>query len=404
MAKFKYKALHPSGRTFRGVLEAQHVYDLVQLLEKSNITLLWARESRFLSREFTLFQKMPKSRDVIEFTFQLSQLLKSGVPLLESLKEMETHLNSSPLRDCVVEMIRDVEGGKSLSQALEKYTHIFDEVSRSLVIVGEKTGKLGGLLDEVLSHLKWKESIRQDVTRALRYPLLLASVMGVAIMILLTVLVPQMIDFLSSFGVEIPTSTHILRGTATFLSCYGFWGMGVIVALVFTVKIALRKSSAFQFHFENALLHLPLYRTFLRKQALLGFSHRLAIMLKNGVHILECLKTVRSTMSYGPLREEILSIESQVIAGKSLSSALTLFSNFSPITQRMIKIGEQSGTLGESLAQVHEYYAQDVKNNIERFMTFLEPGLLVVVGSVVTWIVMALFWPLYEVSSHLEGL
>jgi type II secretory pathway component PulF len=109
-------------------------------------------------------------------------------------------------------------------------------------------------------------------------------------------------------------------------------------------------------------------------------------------------------MSYGPLREEILSIEFQVIAGKSLSSALTLFSNFSPITQRMIKIGEQSGTLGESLAQVHEYYAQDVKNNIERFMTFLEPGLLVVVGSVVTWIVMALFWPLYEVSSHLEGL
>lgn len=214
MAKFKYKALHPSGRTLTGTLEAHNIYDLTQLLEKSQITLLWAREARLQSWSFLSLQRKPRPRDLIEFTFQLSRLLDSGVPLLESLEEIKSHLHHSPLRDVVQEIIRGVEGVKSLSDSAAKHPKVFDEVTCGLISVWEKTGKLSEMLTEVLNHLKWKESLRRDSEKALRYPLLLSSLMMTAIITLLIILVPQMVDFLTSLGVEIPTSTRVLIGNA----------------------------------------------------------------------------------------------------------------------------------------------------------------------------------------------
>jgi len=402
MAKFKYKALHPSGRTLRGVLEAQDIYDLTQLLEKSEITLLWAREARPLSLDFSLFQKSPKPRDLIEFTFQLSRLLESGVPLLESLQEIKSHLDHSSLRDVIVEIIREVEGGKSLSDASSQHPHIFDEVTLGLMSVGEKTGKLGLMLNEVLNHLKWKDGLRRDSEKALRYPILLSSLMMAAIITLLIILVPQMVDFLTSLGVEIPTSTRILIAVADFLTAYGLILLSGIGLLILLATFALKHSEDLKIRLEKYTLDLPLYGPYLRKLAILRFSHVISIMFKNGIDILECLKTARRVVKETPLKLEIEQIETQVMGGKSLSSAVSHFSQFSPLTQRMIKIGEQSSSLGDALTQVHEYYAQDIKNDTERFISYLEPSLLVFVGAVITWIVMAMFWPLYEASSHME--
>lgn len=403
MAKFKYKALHPSGRTLSGILEAQNIYDLTQLLEKSQITLLWARESRTFSWDISIFSRAPKPRDLIEFVFQLSRLLESGVPLLEGLQEIGAHLHHSPLRDVAVDIIREVEGGKSLSDAAAKHPKVFDEVARGLISVGEKTGKLGPMLNEVLNHLKWKDSIRRDSEKALRYPLLLSSLMMAAIVTLLVILVPQMVEFLTSLGVGIPTSTLILIGVADFLTTYGLFVLGGLGLFVLALIISLKHSENLRTRLETWVLRLPLYGNYIRKLALLRFSHVVSIMFKNGIDILECLKTARTVVKEAPLREEIERIETQVMGGKSLSSAISHFSEFSPLTQRMIKIGEQSSSLGDALTQVHEYYTQDIKNDTERFILYLEPALLVFVGAVITWIVMAMFWPLYEASSHMEA-
>ena len=403
MAKFKYRALHPSGRTFTGILEAQNLYDLTQLLEKSKITLLWARETHAYALNFSLFHRSPKSRDLIELIFQLSRLLESGVPLLDSLEEIKAHLHHSPLRDVVQEIICTIEGGKPLSYASSQHPKIFDEVTCGLINVGEKTGKLATMLNEVLNHLKWKESLRRESEKALRYPFLLTCLMVAAVITLLIVLVPQMVDFLSSLGVEPPASTLILIGFSDFLKNYGIFLLSSIVTLILSIMTAVKHSDTLKLHLQTCILHIPFYGPYLRKLAILRFSHVLSIMFKNGIDILECLKTTRTLVKEAPLKAEIMHIETQVMGGKSLSSAIAFFSEFSPLTQRMIKIGEQSSSLGEALSQVHEYYEQDIKNDTERFISYLEPVLLVFVGVIITWIVVAMFWPLYEASSHMEA-
>ncbi|WP_338453628.1 PulF/GspF-like type II secretion protein [Candidatus Bealeia paramacronuclearis] len=401
MAQFHYKALHPSGKVQRGVLEAQNIYDLSRLLEKSKITLIWAKERKEKFLDFH-WNRKPKTRDLIEFSFQLSRLLESGVPLLESLQEIATHLGASPLNDTIVEVVRDVESGTSFSDALQKHDQLFDEVFLGLVNVGEKTGKLVPLLKDILTHLQWKENIKHDTQRALRYPLLLGTLMIAAVITLLLILVPQMVHFLSSLGVKLSRSTQILMSTTYFLTSYGIYCVVGLGFLFLGTSRLYHRSKYMRMNLETLLLKVPLYGPFLRKMAIEKFSHVMAITFRNGIDILECLEVSRTIIPFAPIQEEIATIQRAVASGQSLSQAISEFSRLSPLTIRMVKIGEQSSSLSDALTHVHEYYAQDIKNEIDRLIALLEPALLLMVGAVIAWIVMAMFWPLYEASSHLE--
>ncbi|MEB3702987.1 PulF/GspF-like type II secretion protein [Candidatus Bealeia paramacronuclearis] len=401
MAQFHYKALHPSGKVQRGVLEAQNIYDLSRLLEKSKITLIWAKERKEKFLDFH-WNRKPKTRDLIEFSFQLSRLLESGVPLLESLQEIATHLGASPLNDTIVEVVRDVESGTSFSDALQKHDQLFDEVFLGLVNVGEKTGKLVPLLKDILTHLQWKENIKHDTQRALRYPLLLGTLMIAAVITLLVILVPQMVHFLSSLGVKLSRSTQILMSTTYFLTSYGIYCVVGLGFLFLGTSRLYHRSKYMRMNLETLLLKVPLYGPFLRKMAIEKFSHVMAITFRNGIDILECLEVSRTIIPFAPIQEEIATIQRAVASGQSLSQAISEFSRLSPLTIRMVKIGEQSSSLSDALTHVHEYYAQDIKNEIDRLIALLEPALLLMVGAVIAWIVMAMFWPLYEASSHLE--
>lgn len=397
MSLYRYKAAGKNGSIQKGILEASSSVALKTHIQDLGLSLI----TYSVERSF-IFSRKLKPRIFMDLCLHLEQFENAGVPLKESLEDLCQVQSIPKLKIVLKKVIRDVEEGSLFSKALAKHSSIFDPVFIGLITVGEKTGSLSFVLQQLFQHLKWMEEIQAQTYKALRYPLIMAVVLLSVIVILMTVLVPELVTFMEHFTDDIPLPTLCLIFLSNTLSkniSLLFFSMGILFLLFISFFKFYPKGP----YWKDYLLDLcPLIGPLRRKIALARFCHIFAIMFESGIDIIQALQIARKYLKYGHMYQALKDAERFIKEGLSLSDAFQKVGFFPPILIRMLKIGEKTSSLQKTLFHVKDYFDTSLKRQADNLVSLLEPIMILCLGCVMAWIIYSIFLPLYDTLSVLD--
>ena len=394
MPLYAYSGINERGRKVAGQLTANNEIDLYQRLKALNVELINAKLDSG-RRGLQLFGRKITNRDLIQACLHIQQLQAAGVGLLESLTDVRDSTEQRRLRDLIAEIHQDVSEGASLSEAFGKRPKVFGTVFESLIAAGEASGNLVESFTQIIKHLKWVDTINAKVKKAIRYPSFMLLVILGLFMFMMTTVVPQVTGFLRSNGQELPFITVALIGTSEFVQRFWWVIIGLPIASVTVLSLLARSSSDVAYRLDFLKLRLPMFGPVLRKISLSRFAHFFATMFQSGVPILNCLETAQKVVGNLVLSSSLGNVRTTVQEGNPLSSGLRDTGEFPNLVIRMVKIGEDSGNLGETLENVTEFYDRDVDETVESMVGMIEPTLTMFAGLMMGWIVAAVIGPIY---------
>lgn len=394
MAQFVYRAMNARGRTVKGSIAAANEMDLYQQLRAGGLELIDYRERRAQAGS-SYFAPRVTLRDLIQLTMHLQQLLKAGVPVVEALADVRDATESPRLRDALVDVYQDVNEGQMLSAAFGKHKKVFPGTFESLIGAGEGTGNLTDAFDQLNKFLRWTEAMRTRIRKAVSYPALLSVVMLGLIFFMMTMVVPQVVEFLEFLGEDLPWTTRSLMAVSSFFVNY--WWVLVLTPLVgfVAIRIGVKTSEDFAYKVDYYALQLPIIGPMLRKIGFSRFAHNFGAMFDSGVEILDGLESATKAVTNRALAEALGVVRDQVRGGNPLSMSLRVSGEFPPLIVRMVRIGEESGNLSEVLHYVSDFYDKEVDEAIDGMIAKLEPAMTFTMGLLMVWLAAAVFGPLY---------
>lgn len=397
MSLYRYKAVGKKGIIQLGIAEAPSSAELKIHIQGMGLSLITYSRDKSL-----FFSRKVKPWVLMDLCLHLEQFENAGIPLKDSLEKLY-HIQTVPkLKLVLKQVIKDVEGGVLFSKALSKHPAIFDPVFLGLITAGEKTGHFSFVLQHLFQHLKWVDDVQAKTSKALRYPCIMASVLFSIIIILITVLVPELVKFMEAFAKELPFSTRCLIFLSNFLlhhSILLFFTMPAIFLLSFGFFKLHPKGPSWKNRFYNIL---PFIGSLRNKIALSRFCHLFALMFKSGIDVIQALQTAGKELGPGQMSQGLQDVECFIKEGLSLSQAFEKVELFPPLVIQMVKVGEQTSSLERSLFHVKDYFDTILKRQVEHTIGLLEPLMILCMGGIMVWIIYALFLPLYDTLSVLE--
>lgn len=398
MRLYRYKSIDKEGTIQQGIVDAhsvQEVHNFLYSLGCSPISI---------SKDLRCYFTVKPNRDfLLELCVFLEQFNRAGIPLKDSLFEIK-EIQKSPLLNSLMDSIcRSLDQGDMLSVAFSKHPQIFDTIFISHIKIGEKTGNMSTSYQQLILHLQWMGELSCQTWKSLRYPLILCGAVFLLISSLFTFLVPELLAFFDIHSKEIPFSTSLLIRTSSLFSHHYVTVLIGLIGCLMTYKtfiLSHREGSRLK---EWLINHIPVIGPLRRNLIYTQFFHIFSTLLKGKVDLLEALQSTRLSFSANSIAQIIQKIESQVEIGNSIAHAFQHVGEFPSFVIRMIKIGEQTNSLPESLTQVKSFYEKQLKKRTDNLISSMEPILLLVMGAVLGWIILSLFLPLYESFDQLQS-
>lgn len=396
MKSYSYVALTAEGQQVTGQALADSELFLDRELESRGLTLTRAKVAGVHGKGEGARLKQDQ---LIRFTTQLATMTGAGIPLIESLQGIGERLQDDQARVVFDQMAAGLQAGESLSETMSRYPRIFPDVYRSSVEAGEASGDLEGVLERLASYMEWVRGMRATTVQALIYPgVLLVAIAGL-ITILLAFVLPR-ITGLFPHGTELPRVTVIVIGLSDFLRAQAVWlGVGALAAVVAWRVLARRR--AFQLRWHAAILKIPIVGSLMARIATSKFAGTASTLQAAGVDVFTTLRVSGAATGNAAMEESFERVSERVRLGERLSDALSIEPLCDPLLIQMIGVGERSGRLDGCLARLSSYYDEEVPRAVKRFLSLLEPGLLVFAGVVVTVILLAALLPIFQLYETL---
>jgi len=401
MPEYTYKAVDEQGHPVHGHMTSVNVNDLYRLLAERKLQLVDCKPVG-KSKEFTLFSRKAGTRDLIQLFVRLEHLTAAGVPLLEILADAREATDVPRLRDAMTEIHREVSEGTPLSDAFEQHPDLFGELFAGLISIAEATGNLSYAFGQIVQHLKWAEVIASKVKRATRYPIALFLIIGLVTIFLLTVLVPMMLEFLQSMEQELPLMTRILVGLSDFVQAYWYLAPAVPLSIYTVARVGSQLSQRFAVMMSALALRVPVFGAIMLKIEMARFFHVFSVMFQSGGDIMRCLEVSSRVVRNKSVIEALVRVRRQVEAGDPISSAMRASGVFTNIVVRMVKIGEDAGTLSRTVETVAEFFDRDVEDAVETMITTIEPAMTIFMALFLGWVVIAVFGPIYMNLANIQ--
>lgn len=340
-----------------------------------------------------------KPDDIMLFTRQLATMLEAGLPLSEALSMQASGASKIALSELLYTVKTDVDRGGGLSNALAKHPFIFDRTYVGLVAAGERSGTLEQILAQLADFLEKNSRIKKTIKKALVYPIIVICIaLGITALILWKV-VPVFADMFKEQGRDLPAATqfvvNISEGIRSWTFVYSIMGIGVAI---FLFKRLLRTNKTFKKQFDQKILKMPIFGNLIVLSNSANFASTLSTMYEAGTPILASLTTVADSTSNTVFQEAIDKIKGNVSIGQELNFAMRQSQMFPDMVSYMVGIGEKSGNLSEMLTKVADLYMEDIDNAVGAMMSMIEPILIVVLGSLVGGIVVAMYLPLFSMA------
>ena len=400
MNTFQYKAIDSKGRINAGRMDAVNVADLEMRLQKMDLDLVNLKDLGVTGLKASVGGV--KRRDLITLCFHLEQTAKAGVPVLESLADLRDSSDNPRLREVIAAMYEAIEGGQTLSQAMSSYPSVFSEVFTALVAAGEESGEIGAVFFELGENLKWQDEQAAMTKKLLMYPLFVGTVVTGVIFFLMIYLVPELLSFIRNMGQEIPVHTKVLIYVSNIFVHYWYLIIGIPTIFVVALSIGIKVSPRIHYQVDAFKLKIPLVGPILRKIMLARLAGFFAIMYASGITIVDCIKTGEKIVGNKAMEAAVHHVGVQIADGVTLSNSFESAKLFPPLVLRMIRVGESTGALEVALQNINYFYTRDVKESIERLQTMIEPGMTVILGSIIAWVMFSVLGPIYDLITKIK--
>lgn len=398
MSSFDYSALDTRGRLRSGVVRAVDAVDARRVLEGRRLVPVKLQSAATSERERApgLLQRF-SIKDLTLFTRQLATLIVA-VPLEEALRTIGSQSDRRGVRRVVMATHAQVLEGFRLSDAMARQEKVFPPLYRAMVAAGEGSGALPEILERLADMLEREQQVRGKLVTALVYPAALSLTAVMVVIALMTFVVPKVVDQFESMGRELPLLTRVVIGISDFMSAWGLPLLGLLVVGGVVFVRSLRREP-FRYACDRQLLRVPVLGRILRDVHAARLARTLAIMITNGLPLMEGLAITARTVSNRVLREATERMVAAIREGGSLSSAMKRAAVFPPTLLYMTSSGENSGRLAPMLDRAADYLEREFNTFTNVVMSLLEPIIIVVLGGVVAVIVLAILLPILQFNS-----
>ena len=400
MKRFAYKAKSQTGENREGQVEARDEATAVSILREKGLVVISIHsqnEAQGISSLGRFFEKV-KMDDIVAFTRQLATMISSGLPLTEALSILE--IQSKPALSRVVgEVLRDVQGGSSIGDALEKHSDVFSKVYISLVRAGEAAGALDDVLKRLADNLEKQKEFRAKTKGALIYPAIVTIGMLVVTAIMMIFVVPKLALMYEDFDAELPLTTQILIGISTLFS--SFWYVFIVLGIAgwFGFR-SWRSTNHGQLQWDKINITMPVFGK-LRTQVVLAETTRtLGLLISAGISLVESLEIVHGVIDNRVFQDALSRTTKNVKKGVPFSVTLARQEVFPPLFPNMIAVGEETGKMDEVLEKVSKYFEDEAEQLIRNLTTALEPLIMIVLGVGVGFLVISIIMPIYNLTNQ----
>jgi type IV pilus assembly protein PilC len=339
-----------------------------------------------------------KPRDVAIFSRQIATMMASGVPMVQSFDIIADGQKNPRFKNMLVEVKQSIEGGSTLHEALGQYPVQFDELYRNLVRAGESAGVLDTILDTVATYKEKTEAIKGKIKKALFYPIMVMVVAVAVIMIMLLFVVPVFAKTFKDAGAELPAPTQLLVTMSAFMQDYWYIVIGGLVGGIVALIMAKKRSVKFAHFLDRLSLKLPVMGNILRQSAIARFSRTLGVTFRAGVPLVEAMDAVAGATGSVVYADAVHQMRDDIAVGHQLQLAMRQTGLFPNMVVQMVAIGEESGALDSMLFKCAEFYEEEVSNAVDSLASLLEPLMMVILGTVVGGIVIALYLPIFKLA------
>lgn len=400
MPAFQYKAIDRDGQPARGALDAVNEVDLEQRLRRMGLDLLTARPIE-PGKRFTPAGRI-KRKDLIGFCFDMEMMTRSGISLMDGLRDLRDSIENPRFKEVLASMIEDMEGGKVLSQAMASHPDTFENVFVSLVRAGEQAGKLTEVFQSLATTLKWQDELASKTQQLLIYPAIVLVVVSAVFVFMLVYLVPQVTTLLKTMGIALPIQTRLLIGVSNFTIAWWPAIFGIPILLAVVLVVAITQNQRARYLWDYAQLRLPVLGPILQKIILSRFANFFALMYQSGITILEALRTSEDIAGNRVIADGISRAREQITAGAGLTETFQNLGVFPPLVIRMLRVGENTGALDTALLNVTYFYNRDVKEAVDKAMALIGPALTLVLGGMLALVMWAVLGPVYDILGKLK--
>ncbi len=401
MPYYRWKGRDPKGRMRKGEIIAASQAEAAAKLKQKRISVIKIKPAP-KDIELPFLKPKVKEKELMIVTKQLASMIASGLPLDESLNIMAEQAESKKMGEILYDVKQKVETGASLSQALKSYREVFSDMYINMVASGEQTGNLDGVLKRLAEMLEKRLALKRKVKGALIYPTMVVIVATGVIALILTFVIPTFAEMYESSGMHLPLPTQIVINLSVFMKKY-FWYMLVgIIGIVIAIRIGYRKSYAFRKLMDKLLLHLPIFGMLSRKGSIANFTVILSSLTASGIDILDALEISSKTAGNVIIEETLLEVRDMVRKGENLSYAMSYSGEFPDMVIQMVAVGEETGTLDDMMQKVSQYYEEEVDNAVKNLSTMIEPIIIVVLGGIIGFLVVAMYLPIFKMGETIK--
>ncbi len=397
--RYKYVAITPQGKRSKGIVEADSDQSAKFIVDSRGLLPVSIHKLSGGTKNLRLFLRSSiKHEDLIIFTRKLLTLNRAGIPLLRSLDIITTDLEDRKLSDVIQNVRKSIEGGTSLSQALENHAGYFPNLYISTIKAGEESGTMDIMLARALELMEREEKIKQGVREAVRYPIFVMFAMALAFIVVITFVIPKFAGMYSSFGADLPWATRLLIAVNYIASHY--WHFLVIVLPVLATMLwRMRLTRWGKRGFDYAILSIPLMGAVVIKTILSRFCYILSTLLSAGIPLSQALGILRSSIDNHYFSKVIEKMTDNLLGGRDLVQPMRDSKYFGSMVVQMFSIGLESGSLENLLSETARHYDAEIEHDTKKLTSRIEPILTVVIAAAVLILALAIFMPMWNLIS-----
>lgn len=399
MPVYIWKGKNSYGEKRKGEIEAPDQAGALAHLKRLRISDPVIKEKpKDLFENVSFFKPKVGGKDLVVFTRQLSTMINAGLPLVQGLEILEKQQNNPTFRKALGEIRMDVEAGSTLADSMRKRPKIFDSLFTNMIEAGET----GGILDTILSRLaifmEKAMALKKRIKGALTYPTVCLAISILILIVILVFVVPVFKSMFESFGHNLPLPTQIVVNLSEFFKKYFIY----FFILIFLVILAVKKiynTERGRLAMDKGMLHSPVFGMLLRKVAVAKFTRTLSTMLSAGVPILEALQVVAKTSGNKVIEQAVIRVGDSIAEGRPIAEPLEECGVFPNMVVQMINVGESVGALDSMLEKIADFYDEEVDQAVENLTAMIEPFMMVFLGGMIGGIVVAMYLPIFKLSS-----
>ena len=402
--EFRCRLASPNGEIVEGVYVADNEAKLRHELEEKGLFVLSLQPKGAIAG---VSVRLPRrsainTREFLVFNQELATLLKAGMPLVQSLDLLRRRVTTPTFRGVLDDVHERVRSGTALSDAFAAHADLFPRVYTASLLAGERSGSLDSVLRRYVEYTKIIANVKRKTVSALVYPAILIALALVLVSIIVLKVVPQFSDFYASFGAELPLLTRIIVSVSDFVRAQFLLLVLIVVIAVVTFLGWIRQPGQ-KAKFDHLILAVPMLGQVAGKFGTSQMARTLSTLLGGGLPLVNALDIAAKSIGNQYMAAQLEIVSNRVREGESFARALEARRVFPEVAVKMAEVGESTGALQDMLNTVADFYDEEIATNMERFVTLVEPILLVIMGMVIAGLLLALYMPLFQLSSVLNG-